>query len=491
MARRWQRMTVPGQSRSIAAIALGVSAAVLISAVGLLALTPEYLCSESLTYLLAALLVVTAASPIVVLWRRGNFEFCDVAVGVVFSYLMHFAFGAIFTTWFGATFISAQAGEPAFATLNGAVAVSIIGLVSMYVAYFGRPGARFAALFKELPANWNRRNIILYAFGAIFVGNAIRIGLMIGEAGSLSEFLVADKDALMRNTQGITYVAAFSSLAVLGLLALLVAGRLYKDRQLIRLFWITLPIDVLFRFFSGSRSSLVFLLLGLIVAFYLTSDRSRLLNRRYSMFCGMAILLSIAVFPLTTAIRFLGAASDPTEIFTASPQLQTLAGFTYFIGERFHGVQSLALLMDKVPREVPYNYGAPDGLLLVAWVPRSVWQDKPQISLALAFNEEILPRGLFAKNAAVAITIPGEYYWAFGLPGVVVGMFLFGLGMRALQSRLIAPRHSASAIVIAASMAQTFIQGIEQDSGYLVTYGLVTYLVALGFCKLMARGAKQ
>jgi hypothetical protein len=109
----------------------------------------------------------------------------------------------------------------------------------------------------------------------------------------------------------------------------------------------------------------------------------------------------------------------------------------------------------------------------------------------MAFNADVLPEGLFPKNAAVAITIPGEYYWAFGVPGVIMGMFAFGLAMKALQSRLIEPRNNATAVMIAASMAQSFIQGIEQDTGYLITYGLVSYWAALAFGYLLARGAKR
>jgi hypothetical protein len=454
-------------------------------------LTPGFLRSEILTYVLATILILVALAPVVVLWRRGQFEFCDVSLGVIFSYLMHFAFGALLCSWFGSRFISAQPGEPQYSLINAAAAASILGLVSMYVAYFGKAGAKFAALFRSIPKQWDPRRVPKIAFGGIVLGYGIRMGLMIGQAGSIGEFLTADKDALMRDTQGITYLAAFSSLATLGLLSLLIGGRLYKDVRLMRFFWITLPFDILFRFFSGSRSSLVFLLLGIVVAFYLTSDRTRSQNRRYAILCGFAMLLSIALFPLTTALRFAGASANPLDLFQRSPQLQSVAGFTYFIGERFHGVQSLALLMDRVPRDVPYNYSAPLLLTSVAWVPRGVWKDKPEISLALTFNSDILPPGLFPKNAAVALTIPGEYYWAFGVPGILVGMFLFGLTIRALQNRVVAPHHSATGALIAATMTQTFIQGIEQDTGYLITFGLVSYLVALGFGHLLSRGVRQ
>lgn len=484
-------MTVLGQRRAILPIVGGAVVAFGLFAIVPSLLTPEFVSSPELTYVLVALLIAIAICPIVIKWRRGEAEFCDVPLGAVFSYLMHFAFGALFTTWFGARFISAQPGEPHFQILNAAVGVSILGMVSMYVAYFSKAGERFAARFRQVPSRWNRDRIALFAFGAIGIGYAIRFGLMIVEAGSIGEFLTADKDELMRETQGITYLAAMSILATAGLVALLVGGRLYKDARLMRFFWISLPIDIMFRFFSGSRSSLVFLLLGLVVAFYLTSDRTRALNRRYSVACGLALVLSIAVFPLTTSVRFLGSAGNPLDIFEASPQLQTVGGFTYFIGERFHGVESLALVIDRVPQEVPYNYAEPLGLLAVAWVPRGVWKDKPEISLALKFNSEMLPQGLFAKNAAVAITIPGEFYWAFGIPGVMVGMFVFGLGLKALQARLIDPIHNATGVMIAASMTQTFIQGVEQDSGYLITYGLVSYLVLLGFGYLLARGAKR
>jgi hypothetical protein len=65
--------------------------------------------------------------------------------------------------------------------------------------------------------------------------------------------------------------------------------------------------------------------------------------------------------------------------------------------------------------------------LYYAFIPRIVWPEKPPVSRGAWFTTYLgmAPREAEATSAT-GMTIVGEWYWNFGVAGVVVGMFLTG-----------------------------------------------------------------
>ena len=64
---------------------------------------------------------------------------------------------------------------------------------------------------------------------------------------------------------------------------------------------------------------------------------------------------------------------------------------------------------------------------LLWFVPRAVWSDKPTMSVGNWYAREALGWGTASE---AALTLPGDFYLNFGIMGVCVGMFLFGVGLR-------------------------------------------------------------
>jgi hypothetical protein len=94
-------------------------------------------------------------------------------------------------------------------------------------------------------------------------------------------------------------------------------------------------------------------------------------------------------------------------------------------------VTSIAAIVSDTGRWVDYRYGetlilAPIGLL----IPRFLWPDKPEISIGREFGETF--RLKYSMDAAtyIAPSMVGDFYWNFAVPGVVVGMWLLGMGYR-------------------------------------------------------------
>jgi hypothetical protein len=97
-------------------------------------------------------------------------------------------------------------------------------------------------------------------------------------------------------------------------------------------------------------------------------------------------------------------------------------------------VNSVAAVARDVGRDVPYEKGKTLVEPLLSFVPRALWPDKPALD-QLYFGEQFRVTSVLARDSSIARSVVGELLWNFDLPGVVVGMFLIGLGMRYLYRR--------------------------------------------------------
>jgi len=97
---------------------------------------------------------------------------------------------------------------------------------------------------------------------------------------------------------------------------------------------------------------------------------------------------------------------------------------------------SVAVVIRDVPRWVPYARGETLFLpVLYMSVPRAFWPSKPYFAMGRQFGETFRVVHILDQETRVSVTVPGELYWNFDLPGVIVGMALWGLGLRFLYRR--------------------------------------------------------
>jgi hypothetical protein len=88
-----------------------------------------------------------------------------------------------------------------------------------------------------------------------------------------------------------------------------------------------------------------------------------------------------------------------------------------------------ANVVDLTPSAVPYQQGQLYYYLLVTWIPRALWPDKPSMSEANQFYQ--VAYGMSTEegteNVSIAVGVMTESYISFGLYGVVGVMFLMGV----------------------------------------------------------------
>ncbi len=209
--------------------------------------------------------------------------------------------------------------------------------------------------------------------------------------------------------------------------------------QLLVLFGILLPGALMVAFTTFSDKSLIMVLVGLPVI-------SRWYARRTIPWTFLVVLLLIllfVIFPVYNTYRW----SNPTEskvtrMVSTVQTIQTWDSTTYLrytlqtFKRRMAMINSVAVVVRDTGRWVPYANGRTILMpTLVYFIPRILWPDKPVTAGGREFGRVFRVTNQITRDTYIAPTLPGELYWNFDLPGIIIGMALIGMAMRALYRR--------------------------------------------------------
>jgi hypothetical protein len=250
--------------------------------------------------------------------------------------------------------------------------------------------------------------------------------------------------AIGRGTELSPLLGSTSQLSLLFLFAwslgwlLIFGGRSTVGQRLV-VFGLMVPAVMTIALVTFSNKSLIMTLAGLpIVAYWYA--------RRRVAWLTLVTLLLVSVFlifPLYTTYRV--TAPDMDQRQRMETAYRTIRGWTleeYLQGSvtgfqrRMALINSVAAIVRDVPRWVPFAQGETLFLpTMAALTPRVIWHGKPTVSLGRSFGDLFRITHPFDRNTSIAPTLPGELYWNFALPGILAGMLLVGIAMRALYRR--------------------------------------------------------
>lgn len=214
---------------------------------------------------------------------------------------------------------------------------------------------------------------------------------------------------------------------------LLWAKRLRTSTALVLLAILTAMAAVVLYYTLGSKSMAVIMMAMPAMAYYEV-------KRKLPWKTGLAIVLVFlfVVFPAYNTFRRVDRNLDTTRRLDRTVQMAQGWGTHEFMDEsvfaflnRITIVTSVAAIISDTGRWVDYRYGetlllAPIGLL----IPRFLWPDKPNISIGREFGATFRFTNAMDRETYIAPSMVGELYWNFALPGVVLGMWLLGVGYR-------------------------------------------------------------
>lgn len=240
---------------------------------------------------------------------------------------------------------------------------------------------------------------------------------------------------------------------------------------------------------SGSKAYLMFSFLPVLWLFLRDAKLRRFVP---ALSVGMVALYFSVIAPVVMASRT-GNVDTRESAMTRIMRTYSRGGYEDDAGadkqlpkylERAFDATATACIYGEVQR-TGFMYG--DGLdyMFYAFVPRVFWPDKPTVTRGAWFSE-YLGQARTEESATTSLgqTAPGELYWNFGWPGMVIGMVFLGafIGKMWKMATPFAERHSMRLLMYFWIMFQMTSMS-EAGSAFLalvyrlLVLGLAIYLI--------------
>lgn len=410
-------------------------------------------------------------APMVRSARTGAFDLFELAVGFAGIYFLYFGLRAL-VLLVDPGILVGKTPHPSVivAALPQAIWYANLGMAAYLAGYRVSPRLPLfrERLFRAAEGVDARllvqAAIVIYVLGWLARLPELLRGWFVTVAASR---FAADIPPSMQSVSYFTLLGIFGY--TLSLVALCVPG---GDRPLPRVAAaVFTPLEFLYAFLIGSKFHL-----GLVISILFIVRHY--LYRRIS---PRSVLLTILIFifvvtPVITVYRGIAAVEDiPLRNFGSQlPRVgaQTIAGLRAFTPERYvegsvraftdrlSGIDGLAVTLRGVPLVVDYVHGATLIWVVKILVPTIL---EPGKNAPLAQLLAPVPR-LFgfpdARNGGIAITSVAEFYWNFGTPGVLLGMWIVGALQGGITVLLLRPPSPLGVFVYAVTWAW-MMTGVE------------------------------
>jgi hypothetical protein len=157
-----------------------------------------------------------------------------------------------------------------------------------------------------------------------------------------------------------------------------------------------------------------------VLTFWLRLSRLKSGRMLRWMVIGLAAVVLAVTWGAMTAMR-------GGDIRNYKGGLEAMSPVNYARGA-FDIYSQTAMIVETFPDKIDYEYGKSLIPLVLGWVPRPLWPDKPYpFSM---FANIIKGETLEDRAASIAVGLPGEGYGNFGLFGVLLWSLLMGLACR-------------------------------------------------------------
>jgi hypothetical protein len=327
-------------------------------------------------------------------------------------------------------------------TFTKMLVLALVGAVAFVAAYETSIGRRLASGWRGLGELATPR-VVAAALVIGGVGVASFVAFLASSSGleSLSLIFRGRTEELSKDVAGTTFYLWYSFFLLVPATLVLVAVGLERRRKVLLLAGLAFGALFLLRTVPlGARIAILPLLGGAFVFSYLRRSRRP----------------SVAVLAALALVALVGSAflSDLRGRGTRGESVgQTVVRATHphriveplVSGPDTEMAPVLAAALTQIPKKLHYTYGRTIlGDLVSRPIPRALWSDKPEPP------RDKLIRTLWpveGKKGAInpEFSVLLYFFWDFGIPGVAVGMLLFGVGARTLFEYFRSYRHSTAA----------------------------------------------
>jgi oligosaccharide repeat unit polymerase len=356
--------------------------------------------------------------------------------------------------------------------MEQALVMALLAAVAFALGWYSH-GRRAVSVGYRI--RWRPSTLAL--FGVVYT--AVGLGLFaVGVAlvGGPSAVLGGLGDRI-RLTQGLNYLFQATNLLIVVSLVwftwLLTTGRSIRSTA----FWCYTLVAFGVSALQGSKSILFIFLLALAVLYHRMRSR---IPGALAMLGGAVTFIALTAYALFTREYLAVGQLVTLRAWDASSLFNVLR--VEFVGN-FIQLQTMIVLVGRVPHELQYQLGRTYLATLTMPVPRGLWPSKPLPSTGV-FTLAFWPDSWLNSGTTLPPGLFGEFYLNYGWIGVAIGAFVFArIGRTLLVRHSAAPLDPYRVLLYALFVAMTahYVRGDFAVSVAFLEL-LLPMLVLLHFC---------
>ena len=362
--------------------------------------------------------------------------------------------------------------------LSYALVIAIIGLIAFIMGYIIPLGKSMAKYYPKFSFRWNKSKVTILLLGIMIIsGGTLFYAIQIN--GGLNAYILnlVNKRFMFLNHG---YLLIIMNQINVGLLISFIYWMDTKKGKLLLLLLIVTAITI--NLMLASR--VIFLVIS-ISLLYISLIKGKRINPL--LIIGLFIGLPIFSVGYGSYIReYLPYGIN----IISNGSSQTYNGinlniFWYkFAQLNFDSLSNLITILINVPSNIAFLKGKSFLGLLGYFIPRAIYPSKPY-GIGMLFTQTFYPIS-FKNGSGIAPSLMVDLYWNFDIPGIIIGMILFGIFLRSIyEYAWINPKQPIPIIVSALVMGQIFgwlKSGTDTPTQALIGY-IITIIISTLFLK--------
>jgi oligosaccharide repeat unit polymerase len=329
----------------------------------------------------------------------------------------------------------------------------ILAFLSCYCGYISDYGNRFAKLIPINKEPFNTKKIIKFACFLEFLAiGLIALEVYFAKIPFKSLFALSleyDYSSKWNSTEG-NLIGLFHMGEALFIPAVLILVAFWHHEKLSNIIKINILLIFIFYLLTAARWRLILFTLSLFNLYLIRKKRKISLYK--------ILIIGICVMIVMPIIGYYRSISGPekTVMIRGDKYIKSvMSSLSIF--------ETFLVIIDNIPKNMDFLYG--DVLLYIPkyFIPRKIWPDKPYPK-----ELEIIWALTGGRNLGYTAPLFGELYINFGIVGVIVGMFIFGVFCRTIYEYWKKKPENITSQLILAITSPYIISLI--DRGYIIQH---------------------
>lgn len=392
--------------------------------------------SLGMTYALIGTVAVVCLFPFFVALRSKSADLFEPVCWAAAYFSLLFVLRPLYDLTLGSEFLGeAPFDQPTGDAFNLGLMYALLSFCVFLGGYYSNLGAILARSFPRLPTGWNGSRARI-AWPLLLGVGFLSYFALVASFGGWAYYVDHKQETLTAPGQG--YFLLSNSLISIAFAMKLTRSLESRKRNYVVL-GLFLAILLAIGFFSGSKGAFLAPIMVAIVALYYLKSSIRF---RHLVYLLPFVFLLFPVFNTYRNYSF----DDQAQV-TSAAQVTSNALIEHGMS-RFYGIDSLTLVIRDTPDVMDYQFGKTILPLLIAWIPRQLWEEKPTISFGKLFAETYMGEFFAGTGTSASPTLLGEAYLNLHFPGVLLVAFLSGVIIRSTYVWLIKLNFGAPSVFI-------------------------------------------